>query len=420
MKDILPKYRRDQGRPDMINKRRGGNSQSGAAFCLVCIRRGTTGLGVLSIFYIVGSAFSDGLLTQWPSHRAATATANEFSNDVGNLPTMQQHETVLGSTGMEDTNAQNPPDGRAEEAASSGTPASAVGRVANTVLLGGLSETDTPELVWEKLLNAPEAKDRGKLAVVEVGMHRAVQCLQAARAGFQAHCLEPSPRSFTRVFHAVGLESEEIQGRVHLHNVAAGSDESTVPFVAGGGTGDHVGRVDMWKMEKIPDGGKDSKGTVIQVPSRRLDTILGKIDEDIVYILKVDTQGFEPSVFSGLDNMLSKHKIQYILSEYWPRGMDVIAGEPDRACIGVKEILQKLSGYGYKLYALPVQSHPRAPAYSKLRQIQASRPMDDFLSNCRWYYDLETKYHSTEYKMGYWSDILAVSPNVDFSPESLA
>jgi FkbM family methyltransferase len=186
--------------------------------------------------------------------------------------------------------------------------------------------------------------------VMEVGMHRAVQCLQAASAGLEAHCVEPSPASFTRVKAAVRTAKQETKNRVHLYQVAAGERSGgTIPFVSSGGTGDHVGQHDMWKMEETApvEGG----GTVIQVPVKRLDDIVKEAGGE-VFLLKVDTQGFEPTVFSGLSESLQQHKVKYVLFEYWPRGMDFLAGKKDQ-CIGAK-LLQDFADMGYTLYAFGV------------------------------------------------------------------
>ena len=36
-------------------------------------------------------------------------------------------------------------------------------------------------------------------------------------------------------------------------------------------------------------------------------------------------QGYEPSVISGLSTSIRNHHIHYILMEFWPKGMDLIA-----------------------------------------------------------------------------------------------
>lgn len=233
----------------------------------------------------------------------------------------------------------------------------------------------------------------------------------------------------------------DVQERVHLYNVAAGgTSEGFVPFTSSGGTGDHVGGHNMWTMttndlehpkddsygypvaprKPVEDGAnkllpgeidlRKKNQEIIQVPSMRLDDIVEKT-ADGVFLLKVDTQGFEPTVLSGLTKSLTQHNVQYLLMEYWPRGMDLLAGEKD-ACIGAK-LLQTLVDNGYTLYALNVQAHPKAPQGWK--SLVSSRPMDNLQENCRWYFSVEDKLPSVEYKMGYWSDILAVAPTAQLS-----
>jgi len=250
---------------------------------------------------------------------------------------------------------------------------------------------------------------------MEVGMHSAKQCLEAAKAGLEAHCFEPSPTSFERVKYQVNSEEQEVRNRVAIYNKAAsGTSEGTVDFKSSGGTGDHVGEFDMWRMKKTTDTNDMKGGKIVRVPQVRLDDIVSK-QEDGVFVLKVDTQGFEPVVFSGLSESLKQHKIKYILMEYWPRGMDLQAGKQD-ACVAA-DLLSNLVEAGYTLYALSVIAHPKAPQGYK--RVVNDRPVDDLRENCQWYFDLEKKFPSDEYKMGYWSDVLAVAPNMSLNQEQL-
>lgn len=285
--------------------------------------------------------------------------------------------------------------------------------------------------VWRGLLQSSSSTTTSELPaiVVEVGMHRAAQCLQAAKMGFEAHCLEPSPRSFQLIERAVRTKATpEVQRRIHLYNIAAGSVESTVPFVASGGTGDHIGQVNMWKMEKMDStnmqeaaAADTTTGTIVQVPTRPLDAVLREAipPDAYIYLLKIDTQGFEPQVFAGLNTLLSQHRIQYILTEFWPRGMDILTDETsssdrdEKKCVGVPLVLQKLLDYGYRLYVLPAQAHPKAPAHGDMQRLQKERPLDDLQKYCQWYYELEDRFPSDEYKMGYWTDILALAPGME-------
>lgn len=89
------------------------------------------------------------------------------------------------------------------------------------------------------------------------------------------------------------------------------------------------------------------------------------------------------------------------------------------SCTGHK-ILDQLISAGYTLYALKVESHPKAPLRSQSLQAEAkSRPYNVKRTEeyCNWFFQLEDKYFDEEYKFGYWSDFLAVAPGVDLPHE---
>lgn len=290
-----------------------------------------------------------------------------------------------------------------------------------------MDENISAEQVWEQLLAEGASamlhnSTKNSGIVMEVGVHKAKQCIQAADFGWTTHCVEPSPKSFERVKMQVEKKtSETTRSRITLHNVAAGpSSGGKVPFTASGGTGDHVGDHDMWTMEKTVVDTKNTGGDLIEVPSMRLDDLIRQeAGGQPVFLLKVDTQGFEVAVFEGLTESIRgpNPKIHYILTEYWPKGMDFQSDKP-RACVAA-DLLENLSAQGYTLYALSVTAHPRAPKGWQKDAAEKGRPLDNIRANCQWYYDLEDRLESrntNDYRMGYWSDILAVAPNAPSLP----
>ena len=387
------------------------------------------------------------------------------------------------------------------------------------------------EYVWDQLLieasfsvssssssSTSRHRDNTTIIVMEVGMHTARQCIQAARLGLIVHCVEPSPKSFARVQSSVAtfLSSQEEEqeeelnpeeegkeeapshgtrshshpshhhhyphSMIHLYNRAASSESGhDLPFVGAGSTGDHVGDYDMWNMQPGPpvDPALLAKqGTTILVPTIRLDDIIANVTtttnkrtattssslsssvspfvqtDPSIYLIKVDTQGYEPFVLQGLSHSFATKQVQFVLMEYWPRGMDLISSSSsnsrssnsndannDRtkndhtksnACTASTEVLRQLVQYGYTLYALPPSTHPRAPIgaqqyikenYFRRRDITEKEVVDtatllpsnhtstttSITSFCQWFYQVEELYPSSEYKMGYWADILAVA-----------
>eukprot|EP00545_Synedropsis_sp_CCMP1620_P009613 CAMPEP_0119022420 /NCGR_PEP_ID=MMETSP1176-20130426/27979_1 /TAXON_ID=265551 /ORGANISM="Synedropsis recta cf, Strain CCMP1620" /LENGTH=382 /DNA_ID=CAMNT_0006977279 /DNA_START=429 /DNA_END=1577 /DNA_ORIENTATION=+ len=273
----------------------------------------------------------------------------------------------------------------------------------------------TPEEIWRDLLSEGQElmrqqQQRTTIGIVmEVGMHRAIQCVQAARAGFDAHCFEPSPISYARVLDGIRrVHNASVTDHIHTYNVAVGSQRNgTISFLNSGSTGAHVVANNATDMD------------VVKVPMMRLDDVVQKVGSD-VYIAKIDTQGFEPEILAGLEASLKLQKVKYILMEYWPKGMDTLASaKPDELCSLSVKVLETLALAGYTVYQLSISFHPGEPMGDKQNQhfLREGRPFDDFYANCMWFYDLEKKLPFA-YHHGYWSDIFAVAPGSLLLPES--
>jgi len=102
--------------------------------------------------------------------------------------------------------------------------------------------------------------------------------------------------------------------------------------------------------------------------------------------------------------------------------MDLLS-DTSNECTGHK-ILDQLIAAGYTLYALKVESHPKAPLTGLSLHAEAkTRPyvVQSTKEYCKWFFEVEKKYPSKvgeeEYKFGYWSDFLAVAPGVELPRE---
>jgi len=288
------------------------------------------------------------------------------------------------------------------------------------------------EMVWKCFLQkySNTTTNKNKNVVMEVGMHRIVQCSEAASMGYEAHCFEPSPLSFRKIQQQhQRLQSEETKNNIHLYNVAAGSETGTnIEFYSGGSTGDSVGNMDWWKMEERKT---KSNKTVVQVPSVKLDDIIAQqiTPDRTIVMAKIDTQGYEPNIMEGLQKTIQSGRIKIILLEYWPKGMDTLllntntnanTATSSSRCKASVHILHMLYDAGYKLYAMNVERHPTAKSFARLRVLRTvtttKRSLTNFMDNCQFYYHLEeTIFPHEEYKMGYWSDVVALAPNEDVS-----
>lgn len=273
----------------------------------------------------------------------------------------------------------------------------------------------TPEEIWQSLLKegsempksigSNNGSSNEKDVVLEVGMHILFQCRLAAEHGFDAHCVEPSPVNYKRVRNAFRTHARKdatLRDRIHLYNVAAGSETNqTVHFLSSGSTGDQVLTAEQAQNSS-------AKEYIVKVPTMRMDDLLRPFSR--VFLAKIDTQGFEPAVVDGMQELIARQKVDYLLMEYWPRGMDKLSGRP--RCESAIEMLTSLAQAGYTLYQLGVAWHPKEPFQttnaSTRSMLLLQRPFDNIVNNCNWFYELEEKVPIQI--MGYWTDVLAVSP----------
>lgn len=189
---------------------------------------------------------------------------------------------------------------------------------------------------------------------------------------------------------------------------------------------------DIWNMKA----GKEPKGqdrieNLVKIPSMKIDDIVfGKVnpidaralesgsippDIDNYWALKVDTQGFEPQVFAGLKESIKQRKFKYIMTEYWPNGIGLLNNSEDKKCELAVDMISTIAAAGYKIYALPLQGHPKG----KPREVNQAlndwlaRPLNNLAADCQFILDIEMRFPNPEYHMGFWTDYLAVAPGAD-------
>jgi FkbM family methyltransferase len=237
----------------------------------------------------------------------------------------------------------------------------------------------SPEHIYAQLLGAHE--DPSKAVVVEVGVYDGAQCRQAAEKGYKkVICFEPSPANYERSSKTVaGLQN------VDLVQMAAGNvDGGNIEFHGIGGTGDHAGPVNKGEMSAYQD------QAPIKIPVTTLDSYLQKYMGEI-YLIKVDTQGYDGFVLEGMREILQSGAAKYIIWELWPTAMRN-AGKP------CTEVLSYLSGFDkYTAYELGLLGGAKDKNLDMSRE-WLRHPVDpDQL--CKWYEELSNSF-------GLWSDIL--------------
>ena len=86
---------------------------------------------------------------------------------------------------------------------------------------------------------------------------------------------------------------------------------------------------------------------VLTIESTFLDAHFQEIAyEGDIYIVKVDTQGFDGVILEGMVSLLTDKRIDYVLFELWPKAM---LHEGRKSCT---ETLLFLTSFGIRLYEL--------------------------------------------------------------------
>ena len=276
---------------------------------------------------------------------------------------------------------------------------------------------------WSDMLKEGESlnkemQEKGKEAyrdVIEVGANDARQVREIRSHDFNAHSFEPSPKSYTKMVNA--LSKDETHG-IYLYNAAVGdSDGTSVKFTNNDSTGAQV----------VLKGEDDN---TVEVKMVTLDNFLqGNIAPDFggagtpviatagnshnhIFAAKIDVQGFEPQVFGGMKDSFQERKIHYIMTEFWPKGINSMNGYSSK-CENAIEFLFDLHNSGYSLFAAPIEAHPKSDPKGREQTAanKLDRRFDDLKEDCLDLHRLEHKYPSqTNWTMGYWTDVFAVAP----------
>ena len=252
--------------------------------------------------------------------------------------------------------------------------------------------------------------------IIEVGANDARQAREIRSHGFNAHSFEPSPKSYTKM--AKALSKDETHGIYYLYNAAVGdSDGTSVKFTNTDSTGAQV----------VLKGGDDN---TVEVKMVTIDNFLrGNVAPDFggaglsistttnghkqIFAAKIDVQGFEPQVFRGMKHSTRERKIHFIMTEFWPKGINSMNGYSSK-CEEAIEFLCDLHYAGYSLFAAPIEAHPKSDPNGREQTAakKLDRMFDDLKEDCLGLHRLEQKYPSlTNWSMGYWTDVFAVAPD---------
>ncbi|KXS18394.1 hypothetical protein M427DRAFT_132751 [Gonapodya prolifera JEL478] len=263
------------------------------------------------------------------------------------------------------------------------------------------------DAMWSHLIKDHQTPETS--IVVEIGSYDCSQCLWAAQTKpwKKVYCFEPSPTNHARCLKHLEQAKEsspDAVARIELSQLAMGAQpDGELEFHGAGGTGDHAGSLNEGEIDAY----RNTKFDMI-VKSTNLDTFL-KDNADDIFMVKIDTQGFDGFVLQGMNELLTNQRIQYVIIEFWPIAMKR-AGQPCR------ETLEYISQFKYRAYegvlmALnymsPIDINDPIPGGKGESYKQNwERKKKDIDSVCKWYEARpEGGPHNT---FGMWSDVLLV------------
>ena len=175
---------------------------------------------------------------------------------------------------------------------------------------------------------------RDGMTFLDVGANLGYYTALAARAvgpNGRVLAVEPDPDSFGYLEQTIAANAV---GNVQAFPVAASDAPATLPlYISTDNRGDN----------RLYASGEDRPQ--VEVAARPLDALLRENKIDTVDLIKIDVQGYEPKVISGLRETITSSPNLTLLTEFWPQGIDE-AGED------ANEFLQTLRELGLTLHEL--------------------------------------------------------------------
>lgn len=166
------------------------------------------------------------------------------------------------------------------------------------------------EYVIDSLNLKSKCKKDPSTVVVDIGGFLGDFGLRAAAFGCKVYIFEPTPLQYWLIKASVELNG--FGDRVKVYNYAVSDTSKMSAFKNQGGKTEEI--TDIKKIDPLDT-------SVFFVESVTLDSI---IPTGNVYLLKVDVEGFEPTViFGGCFELISQKRVNHIIAEYtafWAEG----------------------------------------------------------------------------------------------------
>jgi FkbM family methyltransferase len=213
--------------------------------------------------------------------------------------------------------------------------------IAREVFFAGCYEAQESSFVRNSL--------RSGMNFVDVGANWGFFTLMAAHlvgASGKVVALEPDPRIFLKL--KSNVERNKLE-QVRVFDVAAADRDAELILAA------HDESAENWGISRLVEGGSTMQET-FTVRSRRLDSLLDDAGLGRVDLLKIDVEGAEDMVLTGMEAGLKSYRYRRILLELHPNQLA-------ERCQTVREVAEVLTASRYKGFALDYSRAATRKAY---------------------------------------------------------
>jgi FkbM family methyltransferase len=166
------------------------------------------------------------------------------------------------------------------------------------------------------------------MTVIDIGAHVGYHSLLAAQAvGTEGQVIsfEPSPDNFALLTENIALNG--FSELIHAENAALADHCGELElFLSSYNTGDHRVYPTLSDDDEIFNAGAQRQS--VKVPALKLDDYLSQHDISRVDMIKMDVQGAEMGVLSGMKQTLLRNPRLLLFTEFWPHGLRRFGTEP--------------------------------------------------------------------------------------------
>lgn len=163
--------------------------------------------------------------------------------------------------------------------------------------------------------------------LIDVGANIGFTAIPLVKGRSGINCMAFEPEHDNYLFLRMNIIANDVSSRIKPYNLAIFSEDGVLEMeLSGVNMGDH--RIRTRPPAKFdPNYYREVARKTVKVKARKLDNVLNVDHLDKPIIMKIDVQGSEVKVFYGAERILAK--VDYIIAEFWPYGINRVGDAID-------------------------------------------------------------------------------------------